>query len=117
MMNAFRALVVLLVALSFVLALSGCAGAPLPPPEKIVTVTEKVLVPVPCVDVGLIPPAPAHVASSLNGMAAHDLLVVDQSALDLRTWGERLDAMLRACASPPSATPRPDTNGSGSPPR
>ena len=88
-------------------ALAGCAGDNTPPPAiQIQTVVEKVPVPVPCVKREDIAPEPGHVAGQLTGKAGHDLLVVDQSALELRTWGEVLQAQLLACSTP-GETPKP----------
>lgn len=86
-----------MVLLACVILVAGCAGKVAPPvmgpPTEV-----KVLVRQPCTKRADIPSAPPHVASQLNGQAAHDLLIVDQSALELRTWGESLAAMLTACA-------------------
>jgi hypothetical protein len=60
--------------------------------------TVQVPVPQPCLPVDEIPPEPAKVASLLNGIAAHDLAIVAASALDLRAWGQQMEAALRACA-------------------
>ena len=87
-------------------ALVGCSAAVTPPPAvEVHTVVERVPVAVPCVNASDIAPEPPHVANQLTGKAGHDLLVVDQSALDLRTWGEHNTAQLIACAGAPAATP------------
>ena len=87
-------------------ALSGCMGSDTPPPAvEVHTVVEKVLVPVPCVTASNIAPEPAHVANQLTGQAGHDLLIVDQSSLDLRTWGEANTAQLKACVTAPAGPP------------
>ena len=87
-------------------ALTGCASDNAPPPAvEVHTVVEKVPVVVPCVRPEDIAPEPEHVASKLNGQAGHDLLIVDQSALDLRTWGEANTAQLKACAGAPGGQP------------
>ncbi len=52
--------------------------------------------PVPCE--ADIPPEPPTVGDQLNGQAAHDLVIVTQSALALRIWGRSLRASLEACA-------------------
>jgi hypothetical protein len=89
-------------------ALSGCMGSNTPPPAvEVRTVVEKVIVPVPCVTASDIAPEPPHVANQLTGQAGHDLLIVDQSALDLRTWGEANAAQLKACAGPARAPAGP----------
>lgn len=86
-------------------ALAGCAGHTPPPSIEVRTVEVKVPVSVPCVDRKDIAPEPPLVASLLTGYAGHDLLVVDQSALALRTWGQGLAAQLIACSRPtPAAT-------------
>lgn len=89
------------------LALAGCATDQVPPPAiQIQTVEVKVPVPVPCVEAKDVAPEPAYVASRLTGSAKHDLLIVDQSALELRTWGQGMAAQLKACAAPrPSVAP------------
>ena len=97
--------IILLVALF----LGGCAGTVRPPAIAARVVTSEVVVPIPCANVADLPAEPPHVASLLTGMAGHDLLVVDQSALDLRTWGEVLFGKLTRCAiasppAPPSGT-------------
>lgn len=84
------------------LFLSGCAS-PAVAPTRVVTSTEKVLVKVPCVTNAQVKAQadaePPHVASQTNGKAAHDLMVVAPNAMDLRTWGEKLLAILTACAA------------------
>lgn len=60
--------------------------------------TVRVPVPQPCLPADQIPPEPPKVASLLNGIAAHDLAIVAASALDLRAWGQEMEAALRACA-------------------
>jgi len=93
--GGYLAIIVGLVALC-----SGCSTGPkLAPAVQVERVEVKVAVPVPCVKTKDIPPEPPHVASTLTGEAAHDLLIVDGSALDLRTWGESLSVKLLACAS------------------
>lgn len=84
-------------------ALAGCAGRTPPPAIEVRTVEVKVPVPVSCVKREDIAPEPPYVASRLTGQAKHDLLVVDESALQLRTWGQALAAQLIACASSPAA--------------
>jgi len=87
-------------------ALTGCASDNTPPPAiEVHTVVQKVPVVVPCVRPEDIAPEPEHVAGKLNGQAGHDLLIVDQSALDLRTWGEANTAQLKACAGTPGGGP------------
>lgn len=83
------------------LALAGCATDGTPPPAiQVKTVEVRVPVPVPCVDRKDIPAEPARVANRLTGKAGHDLLIVDQSALELRTWGQTMAAQLVACSRP-----------------
>jgi len=82
-------------------ALGGCTTGRVPPPAiKAEPVVVKVPVAVPCVNEADVAPEPARVANELNGQAGHDLLVVDRSALELRTWGQGLAAQLKACAKP-----------------
>jgi hypothetical protein len=81
-------------------ALAGCASDQCPPPAQVpVVVPQKVIVTAPCVNRSDIAPEPPHVANQLTGQSGHDLLVVDQSALALRTWGESLSGQLVACSS------------------
>ena len=54
--------------------------------------------PVPCLRTEAIPPEPLHVADKLTGQAAHDLVIVAESALELRIWGRSMRAALEACA-------------------
>ena len=42
-------------------------------------------------------PEPELVGNQLTGNAAHDLVIVTQSALELRIWGRGLRAALEAC--------------------
>lgn len=42
-------------------------------------------------------PEPSTVGNDLTGNAAHDLVIVTQSALELRIWGRSLRAALEAC--------------------
>lgn len=79
------------------LFLGACQAVP-PPTIQVKPVVEKVLVPIPCINAGDLLPEPPHVASQLNGMAGHDLLIVDQSALDLRAWGEDTYGKLTRCS-------------------
>lgn len=89
----------LAIIVGLVVLCTGCAGPKVPPAVQVERVEVKVAVPVSCVKRATIPAEPPHVASTLTGEAAHDLLIVDGSALDLRTWGESLAAMLSACAA------------------
>ena len=83
-------------------ALTGaCVTNGCPPPAiSALPVNVEVPLPVPCAKLAGIAGEPAHVASKLTGKAKHDLELVDQSALELRTWGEGLHAQLKACATP-----------------
>ncbi len=57
--------------------------------------TVEVAVPAPCpADPA---PEPELVGNQLTGNAAHDLVIVTQSALELRIWGRGLRAALEAC--------------------
>jgi hypothetical protein len=77
--------------------LTACSTTPAARPvaEKIVTVEKPV--PVACVDVAKVPAEPPHVAGDLNGQAVHDLDIVSASAIELRSWGEKLAALIQPC--------------------
>lgn len=53
--------------------------------------------PVACVKMEQIPMEPERVGPQLNGDANHDLPIVSVSALDLRSWGGKLLALLTGC--------------------
>lgn len=71
--------------------LAGCATKP--PPTKIISVPT----PVPCVKPEQVPAEPERIAEQLTGDMRHDFPIVAASALDLRSWGEKLQALLTAC--------------------
>lgn len=77
------------------LALTACQ-APAEPGIEVRTV--EVPVPQPCLPADQIPAEPATVGHLLNGVAAHDLAIVAESALNLRAWGQELAAAHIACA-------------------
>ena len=58
---------------------------------------ERVEVPVPAKCPADPAPEPELVGNQLTGNAAHDLVIVTQSALELRIWGRGLRAALEAC--------------------
>lgn len=60
--------------------------------------TVEVPVPQPCLPADQIPAEPPQVGSLLNGVAAHDLSLVAESALLLRAWGQEMYSALVACA-------------------
>jgi hypothetical protein len=80
--------------------LAACSTTPTARPvvEKIVTVEKPI--PVACVDKAKVPAEPRHVAGDLNGQAVHDLDVVSASAIELRTYGETLAALIQPCTKP-----------------
>lgn len=80
-----------------VLALSACSTTPTARPVVEHTVQVKIPVPVACVDASDVPAEPRHVAGDLNGQAVHDLDIVSASAIELRTWGETLAALIGPC--------------------
>ena len=84
-------------ALLLVPALAGCAHQP-------EVEIREVPVPVTCVDPQRIPPEPPLVAERFNGNARHDLVIVSESARDLRAWGQEMQGLLEMCvgkAPPP----------------
>lgn len=88
-------------ALALISTAAGCGVPACPPPAVQAAVApQKVIVPVACVKRGDIAPEPPLVADRLKGKGAGaSLLIVDQSALDLRTWGEGLYGQLLGCAA------------------
>lgn len=78
-------------AIASLLALTACAHT-----GGLEVRTVEVPTPVPCQ--AEIPPEPETVSDKLNGQAAHDLVIVAQSALELRIWGRSLRSSLEACA-------------------
>jgi hypothetical protein len=84
--------------LASLIALASCAQTPDPVVEKPVIVEKPVAVA--CVDKSKVPAEPAKVAGDLNGQARHDLDVVSASALELRTWGRKLYALVQPCTKP-----------------
>jgi hypothetical protein len=79
--------------LSAFAALSACSHTGGVKVERV-----EVPTPVPCLRTEDIPPEPLHVADKLTGQAAHDLVIVAESALELRIWGRSMRAALEACA-------------------
>ncbi len=77
-------------ALCGIFALSACSHT-----GGVEVRTVYVPTPVPCE--AEIAPEPEQVGDQLNGQAAHDLVIVAQSALALRIWGRGLRASLEAC--------------------
>lgn len=71
------------------LALAGCGGKPNP--------IRSTPTPVACVKAADIPAEPEKVKDQLNGDWNHDGPVLAVSALDLRTWGGKLRALLTGC--------------------
>ena len=82
-------------------ALAACGGPVVCPPPAITAkvITQKVIVTVPCVNRSDIAAEPPHVSSQLDQKSGHDLLIVDGSALALRTWGEGMYAQLLGCST------------------
>ena len=81
-------------ALLLTVALAGCAHQP-----KVEVREVPVPTPVACVDPQTIPEEPPRVAQQLNGNARHDLVIVADSAQDLRSWGQALRALLDECVA------------------
>jgi len=79
-------------ALLLVAALAGCAHEP-----EVHIREVPVTVPVTCVDPQRIPAEPPLVARRLNGNARHDLVIVADSAQDLRKWGQEMRTLLEQC--------------------
>lgn len=79
-------------------ALSGALMACSTAEPGIEVRTVEVPVPQPCLPADQIPAEPATVGHLLNGVAAHDLAVVAESALKLRAWGQEMHTALVACA-------------------
>lgn len=77
------------------LALAGCNTTE--PAVRVETVEVKVPVPVACIDADDIPPEPPRISEQLNGNAGHDLDIVAQSALELRSALRKTRALLLAC--------------------
>ena len=71
-------------------ALAGCT-------HKVETREIAVPTPVTCVDPRRIPPEPPLVAQRFNGDARHDLVILAESAKDLRAWGLEMRALLEMC--------------------
>lgn len=88
-----------LIALIVALALTACTHADTPPPAIDVRIQRvEIPVPAPCLAKDKIPAEPEHIAGKLTGDARHDLDLVSASAIRLRSWGEAMQAALRACA-------------------
>ncbi len=77
-------------ALPLLIVLAGCAH------EPEVQIRE-VEVPVMCVDPQRIPAEPPRVADRFNGDARHDLVIVAESAQQLRAWGQEMRELLELC--------------------
>lgn len=56
--------------------------------------TVEVPTPVRCVDPADIPPEPPQVGDQFNGDAKHDLGILAPNALELRSWGRTLRALI-----------------------
>jgi hypothetical protein len=83
-----------LLALGLTIALGGC-GTTKEPGIEIREVP--VPTPVACVKADQIPAEPEKVGSQLSGDARHDLSIIAESALELRKWGQQLNALLAGC--------------------
>jgi hypothetical protein len=83
--------------LPFALLLAACGATTPPPAVELRTVTVDRPVPVRCIDPASIPAEPKKIAGSLTGDARRDLDRVAASALELRSWGRSLRAMMEAC--------------------
>ncbi len=79
------------------LFLAAC-GATTPPPAVEIR-TQRVEIPVAaaCIDKSKIPAEPERIAGKLTGDARRDLDTVAASAIELRSWGQALRAMMVAC--------------------
>lgn len=78
--------------LAMAAALAGCAH------QTEIEVREvAVPTPVTCVDPARIPAEPPLVADRFNGNARHDLVILAESARDLRQWGQDMRALLETC--------------------
>ncbi len=77
-------------ALPLLAVLAGCAHGP-------EVEIREVPVPVTCVDPRRIPPEPPRVANRFNGDARHDLVIVAESAQQLRAWGQEMRELLELC--------------------
>jgi hypothetical protein len=80
------------------LALLLCACGP-KAPIAVEVRTVEVPVPVACVDPASIPAEPPKVGSQLTGNPVVDILVLAESALELRRWGQEQNALLQGCVS------------------
>jgi hypothetical protein len=81
------------------LALFALAACSPKPPIGIEVRTVEVPTPVACPDPSLIPSEPASVRGRLTGNAVADVLILAESALELRRWGQEQAALLEGCAS------------------
>ena len=81
-------------ALLLTVALAGCAHEP-----KVEIREVPVPTPVTCVEPETIPEEPPRVAQLFNGNARHDLVIVADSAQELRAWGQELKALLDQCVA------------------
>jgi hypothetical protein len=73
-------------------ALAGCAHEPAVEIREVPVPT-----PVTCVDPARIPEEPPRVAQRFNGNARHDLVILAESAQDLRAWGQEMRSLLEMC--------------------
>lgn len=75
--------------------LTACAGGPKPVGISIHEVP--VATPVPCLVADQLPVEPPKVSDRLTGDARTDLLIVSESALELRRYSGALRALLTGC--------------------
>jgi len=87
----------MILALCATLAACGTDGCP-PPTPQIKPVEVDKIVATPCVDKGSIANEPIFDRSRLTHKAKHDILIVSDEEMKLRTWGEGMHAQLIGCA-------------------
>ena len=97
-------LLAVLFAMSTLLALTACAGAP---PPGIITKTVQVNVPIPvrCIDPAKVPIAPP--AAALTGDSAHDIDELARTDLGLRSALDTALALIGPCTVDPISTAPP----------